>query len=131
MEIRKIENKEIWENFLLDCQEKTFLDSWNWGEFQIKEGNKVWRFGIFNNEELTALSLAVKIKARRGIFLFIPHGPIVKINNRSSKFKTEILEILSGKLRNLAKKEKAIFIRIAPIWERNKDNKKEIGRAHV
>ena len=40
-EVQEIKNKEIWEGFLLDCQEKTFLQSWNWGEFQIKTGNKI------------------------------------------------------------------------------------------
>ena len=40
MEIEEINNKEIWENFLLECEEKTFLNSWNWGEFQKKQSEK-------------------------------------------------------------------------------------------
>ena len=69
--IKKISDKVIWENFLLGCQEKTFLDSWNWGEFQKKEGEKIWRLGVYNGEELVALALAIKIKAKRGTFLFL------------------------------------------------------------
>jgi len=131
MEIKEIKNKEVWENFLLGCEEKTFLESWNWGEFQKKEGEKIWRFGVFGNEELIALALAVKIKAKRGTFLFVPHGPIIKTQsaklktqNYSSKLKTEILGILLKKLRSLAKEERAIFIRIASIWERDEENDK-------
>jgi len=52
MEIREIVQKEIWEDFLLKCKEKTFLQSWNWGEFQEKMGNKIWRFGVYEGENL-------------------------------------------------------------------------------
>ncbi|MEA3293021.1 MAG: peptidoglycan bridge formation glycyltransferase FemA/FemB family protein, partial [Patescibacteria group bacterium] len=121
-EIKEVEDKEIWENFLLKCQEKTFLDSWNWGEFQKKEGSRISRLGIYKNEELIASALVIKIKAKRGTFLFVPHGPNIKIQNNNLELKTEILKILVRKLRNLAKKEKAIFIRISPIWERNNEN---------
>jgi len=61
MEIREITNKEIWENFLLKCYEKTFLDSWNWGEFNKKMGNKIWRLGIYSNEKLSSVALVIKI----------------------------------------------------------------------
>ena len=30
MEIKEIEDKEIWEDFLSLCRDKTFLQSWNW-----------------------------------------------------------------------------------------------------
>ena len=35
--IKEITQKQAWEDFLLECEEKTFLDSWNWGEFQKKK----------------------------------------------------------------------------------------------
>ena len=59
MEIRKINNKEVWENFLLECEEKTFLQSWNWGEFQKAMGNKIWRLGVFENDQLISVGLLV------------------------------------------------------------------------
>ena len=112
MKIKEINSKEIWENFLLKCRDKTFLDSWNWAEFQKKEGNKIWRLGIFNNG-LIGIALVIKIKARRGTFLFLPHGPIV--NDKQA------LGVLIKELRNIAKREKASFIRIGPVWQRDKD----------
>ncbi len=120
MKVKEINNKKIWENFLLKCKEKTFLDSWNWGEFQKKEGEKIWRLGIYGNEQLVSSVLVVKIKAKRGTFLFIPHGP--NINNQSPRNNNQILEILLNKLKVIAKEEKASFIRIAPIWEREEKN---------
>jgi hypothetical protein len=44
--IEEIKDKKIWEEFLEKCEEKTFLQSFNWGEFQKMMGNKIWRLGI-------------------------------------------------------------------------------------
>ncbi len=131
LKIKEINNKEIWESFLYQCQEKTFLDSWNWGEFQKKEGEKIWRLGIYESEELVALALVIKIKAKRGTFLFVPHGPTVRdqrtknpasTRRRGEAGKEQILGTLLDELKVIAKQEKADFIRIAPIWERNEEN---------
>ena len=114
MEIREIKDRNIWEDFLLKCEEKTFLQSWNWGEFQMIQGNKIWRLGIYENGQLAGVVLTVKIAARRGTFLLIQH---LNIKNR-------FLEILLGKLKEIGKEEEASFIRIAPIWESNEENKR-------
>ena len=124
MEIREITNlpaqagKEEWEGFLLQCQEKTFLQSWNWGEFQKSQGDKIWRFGIFENSQLVSIALTVKISARRGSFLLVPHGPVAK--NPNSK----IIKVLLEELKKIANEEKVSFIRISPIWKRTDKNNK-------
>ena len=68
MEVKEIQDKNIWENFLSEYEEKTFLQSWNWGEFQEIMGNKIWRLGVYDKENLIGLALMSKIKARRGNF---------------------------------------------------------------
>ncbi len=115
MEIKIIEDKKIWENFLLECKEKTFLQSWNWGEFNKLMGNKIWRIGIFKKEKKTSfLALISKIKAKRGTFLLIQH--LLKPE------KTEFFEVLLKKLKEIAKNENCAFIRIVPLWERSNEN---------
>ncbi|MCX6760647.1 MAG: peptidoglycan bridge formation glycyltransferase FemA/FemB family protein [Candidatus Nealsonbacteria bacterium] len=124
MEIREIKNKEVWEEFLSESGEKTFLSSWNWGEFQKSMGSgsngKIWRMGVFDRNELVSVALAIKVVARRGTFLLIPHGPNIKSKIKSQKSK--ILETLSEKLKEMGRSEKADFIRINPILERSKEN---------
>ncbi|MBU0546584.1 peptidoglycan bridge formation glycyltransferase FemA/FemB family protein [Patescibacteria group bacterium] len=120
MEVKEIQKKEIWEEFLEKCEEKTFLQSWNWGEFQIKTQNKIWRLGIGEENDLSAVCLLIKIEAKRGNFLFIPHGPIIQPQNEESK--EEILKILLSKLKEFAVEEKVDFIRISPIWENSSEN---------
>ena len=115
MRVVEITNKEVWEDFLLGCEEKTFLQSWNWGEFQKSLGNKVWRFNI--NNKMAAL--VVKVAAKRGTFLLVPHGPVGK---------KEAFHIFFEKLKEIAKEEKCGFIRVNPIWaEKNEENKKIFG----
>ncbi len=114
--ITEITDKETWESFFGGLEEKTFLQSWNWGEFQILQNNKIWRFGIYDDAELCGAALVVKVSARRGTFLFIPHGPVIK--GKESDIKYEMLSALLKNLKVLAKKEKASFIRISPFWER-------------
>src|SRR3989344_2560542 len=118
MQIREITDKHIWEDFLQQCEEKTFFQSWNWGEFHEKMGRKIWRFGFYNQNELVGVALVVKVKARRGTFLAVEHGPTAK-NPQS-----QILQTLLDKLKEVAKEEDASFIRISPTWKKNEENEK-------
>lgn len=121
MDIIEIANKDEWENFLSQCSEKTFLHSWNWGEFNKTMGEKIWRFGMYNSEKLIGAVLVTKISARRGTFLFIPHGPVL-IEGLEIKDKKDILQLLLLSIENIAKEERASFVRIAPILERTQEN---------
>jgi len=115
MQIKEIEKKDIWENFIIGCEEKTFLQSWNWGEFQKMMGNKIWRFGVFEENKLISVALVIKIQAKRGTFLLIQHGPL----GRKETFSPLLTE-----LRKIAKREKASFIRMIPLWEKNEENQR-------
>lgn len=117
MQIKEISNKDEWENFLKKTYPKTFLQSWSWGDFSERMGQKIWRLGIYGEEDLISTALIVKVVAKRGTFLMIEHGP----NSLKPDFK--ILELFLNKLKKLAKEEKASFIRICPIWENNDENR--------
>ncbi len=119
--VKEVVNKGIWEDFLLKCEEKTFLNSWNWGEFNKTMGNKVWRWGVFSDfNHLMGVSQIIKIRAKRGTFFHLPHSPNVDTNKKEHK--EIILKTLLKNLKTLAKREKVDFIRVSPVWERNNDN---------
>ena len=122
MTLREITDKNTWEDFLSSVKEKTFLQSWNWGEFQKKMGNKIWRLGIYENNRLISVVLVVKISAKRGTFLLIQHGLSFMDGNVSVKY--ESMEILLEELKKLGKEERTSFIRIAPIFERSDEDEK-------
>lgn len=107
----------------MECGEKTFLDSWNWGEFQAGIGNKVWRLGVFKGAKLLSIALVIKISAKRGTFLFVPHAPSAALAKEGGPaVKSEILKVLLEELKKIAEKEKASFIRVSPIWQGSEEN---------
>ena len=118
--LKEIKDKNIWEHFFSSIEEKTFLQSWNWANFNKKMGNNILRYGIYQNEELVATAFVLKVKARRGSFIFVPHGPNVKKIDFS--FKKEIIRFLLEELKKIAKKENCVSVKIAPLWSRTKEN---------
>ncbi len=109
MEIREITDKALWDGFVASCSDYTFLQGWNWGEFHRVRGEKVWRLGVYEKEKLIGCSQAVSMHARRGNFLFVPHGPLVQEGSIDS-----FLPILVEKLKELAREFHYSFIRISP-----------------
>lgn len=119
MEIKEIADKNQWEEFLEKCEEKTFLNSWNWGEFNKKMGNKIWRWGIWDRSRIVSVCLIIKVASKRGTFLLIPHGPNV-LNEEAKNM--QLYQYLIGEIKMLADKENVDFIRISPILEGDKEN---------
>lgn len=118
--IKEITDKDEWENFLAKCQQKSFLSSWQWGEFWRAQGNKIKRLGLVENSQLIAVILASKIKARRGTYILVQHGPNIlesALNNLP-----QILDEFIAELKKWAKAESASFIRVAPLIEKNDVN---------
>ncbi|MFH1820501.1 MAG: peptidoglycan bridge formation glycyltransferase FemA/FemB family protein [Candidatus Nealsonbacteria bacterium] len=113
MQIDEVEEKAVWEDFLLNQKEKTFLQSWNWGELQKSLGYKIWRLGAFQEKNLISIALVVKFTAKRGTFLLVQHGPIGQLQREL------LLEI-----KKLAQKERASFVRVAPLLEKTKENER-------
>ena len=122
--IKPIQNKIQWEDFILSQNEPPFLQSWHWGEFHQSLGDKIFRLGIFENEEIVGAALVIKVLARRGHFLFLPYGPAIKTKNKKQKTKNYKLKFqtLVNYLKNLAKEEKCCFVRISPLLIKNDEN---------
>ena len=120
MEIKEIKSRDIWDKFHEENPTHSFLQSWNWGEFNEAMGHRVFRLGVFDGGELNGTALVIKIAARRGSFLFVPHGPVFE----NSKFEIRNSEILISYLKNIAKAERCSFIRISPILQNTAENKK-------
>lgn len=118
LKIENIISESIWEKFAERLAERSFLESWNWGEFQKTMGNKIWRLGIYENDILIGAALITKISAKRGTFLLIQHGPGL-VNA-----KKEIFTALLSELKKIGQKENAAFIRISPLFKRNNENNK-------
>ncbi len=115
MRIEEISSKKNWENFIKNYSPESIFQSWNWGEVIIrinkKKGieNRLWRFGLYEKNNLVGIAQVEKVVAKRGTFLHIRHGPIF------IKWKANQTLFLIDYLKKLAKLEKASFIRLSPL----------------
>ena len=76
----EVKERSVWDEFVRKVDPHTFLQSWPWGEFNRRQGNDVSRWQVHaggTGGTPVAAIQAVHIRARRGRFLFCPHGPIL------------------------------------------------------
>jgi len=109
IQIKTIESKEEWSKFVDEYSPHTFLQNWEWKLSQEIMGNKTFSLGIYDDDELIGVAFVYKITARRGSFLFCPHGPLVK-EEKDSAYGDFFRYI-----KDLANQEKVDFIRISPL----------------
>ena len=113
--IKEIKSKDEWGDFINETSPQTFLQTWEWGELQKEIGYEILRIGLYKKNNLLAVAQVIKLSAKRGRFLFIPHGPISKnLFNPLPAFKKFLV--------NLAKREKFNYIRISPLVVNSEKN---------
>ncbi len=116
--IEKIGNPKIWDKIIENQIDFPFFQNLNWLKLQEKLGNKVFKFEAFENKKLLALFGLVEINAKRGKYLYLRQGPVFN-NNLDSKIFKEIINFS----KNLARKEKADFLRVGRFPENAEDLK--------
>lgn len=111
--------KKLWNEFIAENGSESFLQAWEWGEFQKSTGKKVWRIALVEEEKILALVQAIRHEQKYfGNFLYCPRGPIFqKPNTRNQIPKNN--EILFSKIEDMAKCEKCFFLRIDPPIEKD------------
>lgn len=129
MQVKEITDVDLWEKLISDYSPQSFFQSWLWGEITRKtqltsgEENNVWRFGLYQNNKLEGIFQGVKVIARRGTFLHLRHGPILKNWDKS------LLQYFVFFIRQFAKTQKADFVRLSPLIDNTQDNKILIHRS--
>ncbi len=124
--LKKITNKNTWNNFIFNNQFEffSFLCSWEWTEFQEKSWNLVLKYWIYiNNDLVWILPLIIK-EAKRWTYLFAPHTPLIKKENNFF----EVLDWILKELKKIAKENKASFIRFNSPVKNLKENKKSFKK---
>jgi lipid II:glycine glycyltransferase (peptidoglycan interpeptide bridge formation enzyme) len=115
-DIREVESLPEWREWVEKLNLPTFLHSPEWVEMNRRDGHQVWQLGLYENGNLTEICLVIKISARRGTFLFTPHGP------QSETLKSDNLKLWRDYLIKLCRREKAVFWRVSPIVASTKAN---------
>lgn len=117
--IKEITSEGEWSTYFNDVSSPSFHQAWEWGEFQKLLHYDIVRLGMYDDEELVAAALVIKIRSKRGNFLFIPHGPLFSLQGSEmvESYK-DFLEYLS----QIAHKEGFSFIRVAPMLADTSEN---------
>ena len=108
LKVKEVNDKNIWERFVLSQSPNIFLQSWHWGEFHHLLGRKTFRLGLYKREELIGVALLIKEKAKRGDYLTCPGGPLLK------NWSLENLQPLVDKMTSLGRDEGDLFLRVRP-----------------
>lgn len=132
--LKTITNKDTWNDFITesDFEFYSFLQSWEWWEFQILAWKEVIRLGIYwphpnpllskereQKDNLIWVLQIIKVRAKRASYLFVPHWPLIN---------WDFFIVLSGimpELKSIAKKEKFDFIRFNSAVKNTLQNKQE------
>ncbi len=129
--IQEITDIALWNDFFDTHGSISFHQSFEWGEFQKSLHYDILRLGLYDGDRLKAIALVVKIRSKRGQFLFIPHGPIFDIPVQqlaqqlpADQQKTILTHLtdFTAYLADLARREGFWFIRIAPSFGENKEH---------
>jgi len=99
MEIKKCENRQDWEKYNKTLNKAEFLQSWDWGEFQVTTGKKVLRLQMVENGGVVGQVQGFVYVLPLGVrYLYVPRFQI-------SDFRFQIIS-------DFLKKQKFSFCRI-------------------
>jgi len=114
IKIKEVSDKKTWSLFLNQVEPFPYFQSWNWSKVLERLGDKVLRFGAYDSKNnLTGVCLVNKVKAKRGNYLHVRHGPVFL------KFNLSHFDNVLDYVKKIAVLENASFIRISPLVKRD------------
>ena len=109
--VKPMWNESNWERFLTALKPHSFLQSWKWGRHYEQTGSKIFRVGVYNGGTLVGIALFIKIRARRGVFLVCPHGPLIADSHDEGRALAALVHYCT----EIARDEECDFIRFCPL----------------
>jgi peptidoglycan pentaglycine glycine transferase (the first glycine) len=93
-----------------------FMQSWEWSEFKEKQGMRVERIGIFDNDEIIGGAIVFcKVSSRTSSPLVIPHGPVLPWEDTESA--SRLFQSLMREITVIAESLSSPLIRFEPLWQ--------------
>ncbi|MDH3324599.1 MAG: peptidoglycan bridge formation glycyltransferase FemA/FemB family protein [Candidatus Peregrinibacteria bacterium] len=125
IKFKNITGKELQDFYNSFEEDKTFLQTEKYAKFREAVGETVLRFGAYEEAKLVGTALIQKITTRFKTFLHCPHGPLLQLSMNNDQ--STILDSFLDFYKELGKKEGCDFVRISPLINiQRKDKREEI-----
>jgi len=111
--LNKQEEKK-WDDFIMGSPLSTIHQSSSWGHFQeqVKERGKYWIVVLEDNGKIVGGTMLIRHNIKKGYtWLYSARGPLLDYDSKDLQKQMDELLV---PIKEIAKKEKAIFIRIDP-----------------
>jgi len=105
------ESKSEWDGFVSNLTEANFLQSWDFYEFHLARGKKVFRRLVFDGDTIVGAWAGVVETARRGRYLAIAGGPLI---NWSDK---KLVQAVFDDIHKKGMEAGCVFVRVRPQLE--------------
>lgn len=92
MSILNIDTQLEWDEYLNKCPKRTFLQTWQWGEFQKAQGYEIQRLAILEDNKLLGLTLCVLQKSFLSKYVYCPRGPLM-VENTPDAYSNTLREL--------------------------------------
>ena len=116
--IKTVQSQDAWNAISATITLPSFLQSWEWGEFQKTLGYTPIRLALYEGDRPILIAQAFHMRAKRGAFYFIPHGPVFIIPTPDDITVRYILTHFYHHIQTMATNEHCSFIRVsAPIQD--------------
>lgn len=115
LHIEPISKRNIWDQFWQRHGSQALFQSWAWGEVVKRQSRLLIRFGLYDGSTLVGIYQIMIVRARRGTYIHIRHGPIL-VTQTLGYWQRILVH-----LQSLARQEQAWFLRFSPQIEDTKE----------
>ena len=105
------ESKSEWDGFVSNLTEANFLQSWDFYEFHLARGKKVFRRLVFDNDTIVGAWAGVVETARRGRYLAIAGGPLIDWSDK------KLVQAVFDDIHKKGVEAGCVFVRVRPQLE--------------
>jgi len=120
IQVREIEDRKLWDDFIKTRKPHSFLHLWEWGTVQEILKQKILRLGIYDGNRLVGVALLIEIGSRRGKFFFCPHGPLLDWNQPA------LLSELVAAIKKEARLRRMDFLRFSQLEKKSELRQRQL-----
>ncbi len=125
MEVREITDRAQWDGFVSQAQTGHLMQSYQWGELMQRDGRRILRLGVLEEGQIVAAALVqfAMMPYVGAPWLYVLRGPVIDDPTAPA------LALIFNELHQIARRERAVMLKIEPNVEEGAPGWQEALRA--